>query len=62
MRNLQSKVPEDQWADFKTWAQACYRAAASPTLAHLLRDDTQRPMAAIWRPVTHHEQWIGQTA
>ncbi len=38
MRNLQSKVPEDQWAEFKARAQACYRAA-SPALARLLRDD-----------------------
>jgi transposase-like protein len=38
MRNLQSKVPEDQWPEFKTRAQACYRAA-SPALARLLRDD-----------------------
>jgi len=38
MRNLQSKVPEDQWPEFKARAQACYRAA-SPALARLLRDD-----------------------
>ncbi len=37
-RNLQSKVPEDQWPEFKVRAQACYQAA-SPALARLLRDD-----------------------
>jgi transposase-like protein len=38
MRNLQSKVPEDQWPEFKARAQACY-GAASPALARMLRDD-----------------------
>lgn len=38
MRNLQSKVPEDVWPEFKTRARACYQAA-SPALASLLRDD-----------------------
>lgn len=36
MRNLQSKVPEDLWPEFKACAQACYQAA-SPALARLLR-------------------------
>jgi len=43
MRNLQSKVPEDLWPEFKARAQACYQAA-SPALARLLRDD----IAATW--------------
>jgi putative transposase len=38
MRNLQSKVPEDQWPEFRARAHACYRAA-SPALARMLRDD-----------------------
>jgi transposase-like protein len=38
MRNLQSKVPEDVWREFKARAAACYQAA-SPALARLLRDD-----------------------
>jgi transposase-like protein len=38
MRNLQSKVPEDVWPEFKARARACYQAA-SPALASLLRDD-----------------------
>ena len=38
MRNLQSKLPEDAWPEFRARAQACYRAA-SPALARLLRDD-----------------------
>ncbi len=38
MRNLQSKVPEDLWAEFKARATACYKAA-SPALARLLRED-----------------------
>ncbi|MEW6125402.1 MAG: IS256 family transposase [Pseudomonadota bacterium] len=38
MRNLQCKVPEDVWPEFKARAYACYRAA-SPTLARMLRDD-----------------------
>jgi transposase-like protein len=38
MRNLQSKVPEDVWPEFKARAAACYQAA-SPVLARLLRDD-----------------------
>ena len=38
LRNLQSKVPEDQWPEFKAHAIACYQAA-SPALARLLRDD-----------------------
>jgi putative transposase len=38
MRNLQSKVPEDVWPEFKARASACYQAA-SPVLARLLRDD-----------------------
>ncbi|MGH8703394.1 MAG: IS256 family transposase [Burkholderiales bacterium] len=38
MRNLQSKVPENAWPEFKARAQACYRAA-SPALARMLRDD-----------------------
>ena len=37
-RNLQSKVPEDVWPEFKARASACYQAA-SPALARLLRDD-----------------------
>lgn len=37
-RNLQSKVPEDAWPEFKARASACYQAA-SPALARLLRDD-----------------------
>ena len=38
LRNLQSKVPEDAWPEFKARAVACYQAA-SPALARLLRDD-----------------------
>jgi putative transposase len=38
MRNLQSKVPEDVWPEFKARATACCQAA-SPALARLLRDD-----------------------
>jgi putative transposase len=38
MRNLQSKVPEDVWPEFKARASACYQAA-SPALARLLKDD-----------------------
>jgi transposase-like protein len=38
LRNLQSKVPEDQWPEFKARAIACYQAA-SPVLARMLRDD-----------------------
>src|SRR6185437_8814750 len=38
MRNLQSKVPEGTWPEFKARASACYQAA-SPALARLLRDD-----------------------
>jgi putative transposase len=38
MRNLQSKVSEDVWPEFKARATACYQAA-SPALARLLRDD-----------------------
>src|SRR6184192_2336199 len=40
MRNLQSKVPEDLWPEFKARAAACYQAA-SPALARLLRDDVR---------------------
>jgi len=43
MRNLQSKVPEDVWPEFKARSAACYQAA-SPALARLLRDD----IAATW--------------
>ena len=38
LRNLQSKMPEDQWPEFKARAIACYQAA-SPVLARMLRDD-----------------------
>jgi transposase-like protein len=38
MRNLQSKVPENVWPEFKARAAACYQAA-SLALACLLRDD-----------------------
>ena len=38
MRNLQSKVPDAVWPEFKARAAACYQAA-SPALARLLRDD-----------------------
>jgi transposase-like protein len=38
MRNLQGKVPQDVWPEFKARATACYQAA-SPALACLLRDD-----------------------
>ena len=38
MRNLQSKLPEDLWPEFKACAPACYQAA-SPALARLLRDE-----------------------
>ncbi len=38
MRNLQSKVPEDVWPEFKARAAACYQAP-SPALARLLRND-----------------------
>ncbi len=38
LRNLQSKVPEATWPEFKARAVACYQAA-SPALARLLRDD-----------------------
>ena len=36
--NLQSKMPKDQWPEFKARAIACYQAA-SPVLARMLRDD-----------------------
>lgn len=45
MRNLQSKVPEDVWPEFKARAAACYQAA-SPALARLLRDDIAATYAA----------------
>jgi transposase-like protein len=38
MRNLQCKVPEAIWPEFKARAYACYQAA-SPALARMLRDD-----------------------
>jgi hypothetical protein len=38
LRNLNSKVPEDQWPELKARAIACYRAD-SPALARMLRDD-----------------------
>ena len=38
IRNLQSKVPEDVWPEFKARAAACYQAP-SPALARLLRND-----------------------
>ena len=38
MRNLQSKVPEDVWPEFKARGTACYQAP-SAALARLLRDD-----------------------
>ena len=38
MRNLQAKVPETLWPEFKARAYACYQAA-SPVLARMLRDD-----------------------
>jgi transposase-like protein len=38
MRNLASKVPEDQWPEFKARAAACYQAA-SPALARVPHDD-----------------------
>jgi putative transposase len=38
MRNLQSKVPESLWPEFKACAIACYQAA-SPALARLLRNE-----------------------
>jgi transposase-like protein len=44
LRNLQSKVPEDQWPEFKARAIACYQAA-SPALARMLRDTSRRPRA-----------------
>ena len=36
MRNLESKVPENVWPEFKARAAACYQAA-SPALARLLK-------------------------
>ena len=38
MRNLESKVPQDIWLEFKARATGCYQAA-SPALARLLRED-----------------------
>ena len=38
MRNLESKVPENVWPEFKARAAACYQAAL-PALARLLKDD-----------------------
>jgi len=38
MRNLQSKVPDDVWPEFRARVRACYQAA-SLALARLLRDD-----------------------
>jgi transposase-like protein len=38
MRNLQSKVTETAWPEFKVRVQSCYQAA-SPALARMLRDD-----------------------
>ena len=38
LRNLQSKVPEHVWPEFKARAVACYQAA-SAALARVLRDD-----------------------
>lgn len=38
MRNLQNKVPEDQWPDFRAAARACYEAP-SEQMAQVLRQD-----------------------
>jgi transposase-like protein len=38
MRNLQAKVPEAEWPEFKALAKACYEAP-SPEVARRLRDD-----------------------
>jgi transposase-like protein len=45
MRNLQSKVPEDRWQEFKARAAASYQAA-SPALARVLREDIVASFAA----------------
>ena len=37
MRNLQSKVPEGEWPEFRERVRACYQAP-SPAVARLLRD------------------------
>jgi transposase-like protein len=37
MRNLQSKVPEDQWPAFREHARSCYQAP-SPAVARSLKD------------------------
>ena len=37
MRNLQSKVPDSEWPEFREKAKACYQAP-SPEVARLLRD------------------------
>ena len=38
MRNLQSKVPEDVWPEFKARAATCYQAP-SPAFARRLHND-----------------------
>jgi transposase-like protein len=45
MRNLESKVPDDAWPEFRACAQACYQAA-SPALARLLRGEIVAAYAA----------------
>ena len=45
MRNLQSKVPDDAWPEFKARASACYQAA-SPALARVLADDIRATYGA----------------
>ncbi|MCI0355658.1 MAG: IS256 family transposase [Acidobacteria bacterium] len=44
MRNLENKVPQEHWPEFKTQAWACY-TAASPVLAQLLREQ----LVAAWQ-------------
>jgi putative transposase len=41
MRNLQSKVPDDQWPAFKAHAEACYKAPSLP-VALALKDEVTR--------------------
>lgn len=45
MRNLQSKVPDNVWPEFRAHAQACYRAA-SASLARLLHDNIAQTYGA----------------
>jgi hypothetical protein len=59
MRNLQGKVPEDVWPEFKARATACFAIGEREVKAYVLNDRTRIKLRKVAASGTHRHRDLG---